>query len=295
MIYGLLLGALAGLLVAFAQIKPEPSFRGQRLSGWLTPPFNSAGTYSGTEPVRAIGTNALPFLIQWLHCEPGLWRLRFAAALKRVPGHFRFLDRLAYPGHDPRCEMAFRGFAILGEQAASAAPNLAHLLATTRSEHVRKNVLWALGAIGEEGAPALIQALKETNTDKLLLLNVLGSGHYVGPKLTSALPLVLRYAADSDPNSEEAAIKAIVRLRTDPRASVSALTNCIATSHWEGTRVDALRALDAFATERTTAVSCLTNVLYGSDSFLREEAYYSLLHVAPETVRSYDLKQFTWP
>ena len=52
--------------------KPEPSYRGRRLSEWL-PGYNAAATANELarteEAIRHIGTNGLPFLLEWINYE----------------------------------------------------------------------------------------------------------------------------------------------------------------------------------------------------------------------------------
>jgi hypothetical protein len=85
----LLLAAFAGALWALI-VPREPVYHGKALSGWLMD-YNRAGTNAESAPaskaIRAIGTNALPFLLSHLSAEdPSRLAKVFFRFVKKVPG-----------------------------------------------------------------------------------------------------------------------------------------------------------------------------------------------------------------
>jgi hypothetical protein len=74
----LIIGALALVLcevlaVAFWPEKPEPVYKGRKLSEWLDETSAQGGFSDGvTEAIQAIGTNGIPFYLHWTSYQPGL-------------------------------------------------------------------------------------------------------------------------------------------------------------------------------------------------------------------------------
>ena len=66
---------VAGLVLVFIPSR-EPSYGGKRLSVWVemyaTPPRKS----EADNAIRHIGTNALPYLLEWIRYEPGPRKLK---------------------------------------------------------------------------------------------------------------------------------------------------------------------------------------------------------------------------
>jgi hypothetical protein len=151
-IIGVILGSfLVGLIVFVSVSKSgprEPSYQGRTLSRWLqdyegahNP--NSAVFSNGYEvdkaseaAVIAIGTNAIPTLLEWLQAEDHPVQL--------IVGHL-FLPRRYHDAHDRRC-MVLWSFDFLGEKARSAAPALAELT-KHKNQDVRINALMCLEKI----------------------------------------------------------------------------------------------------------------------------------------------------
>src|SRR4051794_1047049 len=68
--------ALAGcgvLAVVFWPEKPEPVYSGKKLSEWVLKIRRSGMGFSDEYPkaIHAIGTNGMPFYLEWIRYEPG--------------------------------------------------------------------------------------------------------------------------------------------------------------------------------------------------------------------------------
>jgi hypothetical protein len=151
---GLVVVTIAVILVA-NRGPVEPAHGGKKLSAWLDElnAMNFPGQFDpDTKPaqaVRAIGTNALPWLIHEMGRKGSTvnWRLNQLLARQNIV-KYRLLD------HDNRLRRACMGFAGLGPIAQPAIPDLMKLLAVNPGY-----VPSALADIGPPAIPALHQCL----------------------------------------------------------------------------------------------------------------------------------------
>lgn len=151
---GLLLAAIALILITTGG-PTEPAHGGKKLSAWLDE--LSAMTFPGecdpnTRPaqaVRAIGTNAIPWLLDELGTEGGVLKAR----LNQLLGRQRFI-KFRFEDSHTRLRRAVMGFAALGPMAEPAIPSLLKLV-----EKYPGYVPTALAYVGPPAIPALQQCL----------------------------------------------------------------------------------------------------------------------------------------
>src|SRR5678816_2434558 len=62
----------------------EPEYQGKKLSEWLE--MHNDRPAKSTEAVRAIGTNAIPFLVRWIGTECPAWKRKIADFYTKHPG-----------------------------------------------------------------------------------------------------------------------------------------------------------------------------------------------------------------
>ncbi len=163
----LLLAGFLGGIVWTTSSSREPTYGGKRLSAWLDElarldPTKRAdpGTVQ-VRAVRAIGTNAIPWLLGELRDDAAAWRWRLNQLLNRQHViKYRFADA------NDRLSRATLGFWALGETAAPAIPQLLALV-----EKYPGFVPGALAGIGRPAVPALQQCL----TNMTMYTNSLGS------------------------------------------------------------------------------------------------------------------------
>jgi hypothetical protein len=187
--------ALVGcLFIAFALGKRSsgPSYQGKPLIKWLADRRWTSGqevilSDASTRAVQAIGTNALPLLIQMLRSTDSQLKLRLAMRLQR----YHFLINLI-PMNGPRQEAAGLGLRALGPIARPAFPELVQMILSSDENgypisvlmeaadsdtiaaltnglaspdyRVRQRTVHALSAVRqapEVSLPALVQALKD--------------------------------------------------------------------------------------------------------------------------------------
>ena len=176
----------------------EPVFKGRKLTSWLeshvptssaNPPYNSPGWKQADEALRAIGSNAVPTLLEMIRAkDPPPWRLK----LLLFAGRFRWTG-VNYRYAWSRNEEAEYAFEVLGTNAVSAVPELIKLYEedVLPSSYAAR----ALGHIGRGANPALPNLLRRfTHTNSNVRFCAVSAVMYIGgepsvvvPALTSAL------------------------------------------------------------------------------------------------------------
>jgi hypothetical protein len=86
------------------------------------------------ESVRAIGTNALPFLLEWVSYEPGRPKQFFKGLVELGPfrGQARSLLNTTVYKHENLSDLAELGFAVLNTNALPAREQLSKLVSNTK-------------------------------------------------------------------------------------------------------------------------------------------------------------------
>jgi hypothetical protein len=159
----IILLALIGGVIAYSLLhqSDEPEYHGRRLSEWLVW-RTQADFYKAETAVRAIGTNAVPYLLKWIKYEIPPWRISLD---KKVPA---FVNRGPIRGwiQGRASWLAFYapdGFRFLGTNAVSAIPELEVLMKDTTKPERSGRAIRALTSIGEPAIPVLRAALADTN------------------------------------------------------------------------------------------------------------------------------------
>jgi hypothetical protein len=143
----------------------EPEYQGKKLSEWILV-YNSGDADSATrheapQAVRQIGTNALPWLLNWIPNREPPWKSNLFYYFRKLPPAFqsRFIERSLAPVSQNRPQyLAVWGFWILHEQAAPAVPELARLAHDSRRPALAAQAMKCLFAVGEAGLPELAAA-----------------------------------------------------------------------------------------------------------------------------------------
>jgi hypothetical protein len=188
-----ILFACAGLVVAgtiaaltLTRHPREPEYAGRSLSQWLAA-YNQTVNFGGPEKpepsadaIRHIGTNALPWLLDWIQYEEPAWRGDLYYGRQRQSFFLGGIGHIikpaptnrvgswlqsCYPCRPTRHDtMAMRGFEILGPQAAPAVPELTRLIhQRSRSWDLRYNFMRALAQIQGAGTDALRVACNDAD------------------------------------------------------------------------------------------------------------------------------------
>lgn len=128
----------------------DPMCGGQRLSQLLLnlayAPHDPAGAAAGREAIRAMGTNAIPLLLEYISTDEATWEYRINNVLTKP-----FSGMVIKPSW--RMSMGAAGFEALGPIGQPAVPQLVKLLEEDRSS--RFDVARALGSTRDPRAYAL--------------------------------------------------------------------------------------------------------------------------------------------
>lgn len=156
-----LTAVIAGAGVYFLMPR-EPRYEGRSLSAWLAD-LDLESPKSQEKPaqaVRAIGTNALPWLRKMLVSKSPIWERTSVA----VNANQSLIQFSVTPDNVVR-NRALRGYSALGHQAKCDVPQLIELMESESSPQVRSYIALALGNIGPAAAEA-IPVLERATLDK---------------------------------------------------------------------------------------------------------------------------------
>jgi len=183
----------AALAALWLNSSDEPCYQGRKLSAWLTAHRENPDDARAIAAIRAIGTNAVPYLLQgfsysYLPRREGLikaadiWirhRLHLTTKLIRDPLAMRY-------------ERSVAGFKVLGPIANPALPDLSKLLGSTNGA----GAAIAMSGIGPPALPFLIEGVRDASPDVRYhgLIGVAQLGTNAGP----ALPAVVGCFGDTN-------------------------------------------------------------------------------------------------
>jgi hypothetical protein len=222
-IWLLIAGAvLVGMLVAvFSNRGREPEYRGKKLSEWVER-YGMANTFSLRSPkseaqaaIRHFGTNAIPYLLNWMAYEQPLWKYKLNSALLRFKPSWMIRDK-----RQRLSAGAGPALGELGSEATCAIPELIRL-ANNRKRHTsRVSAVVALGRLGKPALPTLVGILTNQQVrvgDWMPLWSAaarsLGDqAHLDRETARSALPALLERANDPDMQVQAAANYALERV-----------------------------------------------------------------------------------
>jgi hypothetical protein len=229
----ILVAVIVALTSAIFSEKPEPRSEGKTLSEWLAI-YRRSGFPREAEPaVRAMGTNALPLLVEWTRYELPPWRQTLLnLATRPVEGKPLSEGKTVYgkswiEGKSlSRAENAQLGFAILNTNATSSIPELEALMKDKRRPVVGLRAIYALSEIGCPAIPALTNALADPNqSSRVTIIEALYAIERHIPSFRdgcrgACLPALTR--ALNDANTEVRRQAKITLNNLDPQTNTSA-------------------------------------------------------------------------
>lgn len=147
--------ASAGVVCFVLLSHSGPAFKNRPLSWWVEQHYSSPENNArAAEAIRAIGTNALPFLLAELQSSPSsLLRSSKPLMIRIYP---EFVQR-RYGKIWMRHDAAVQAFKVLGTNAMPALPQLISLLGKNAWAHQ------AIAAIGDPAVPTLANLLESGN------------------------------------------------------------------------------------------------------------------------------------
>jgi len=268
----LLVGTVIGTVVIFSRQDGEPAYHGHRLGYWVDMygmSYPDQHNPEDMEALTAIGTNALPYLINWIRDEGGGKRAGPAAAT----------------------------FSVLGTNAIPAIPDLKAILANPTNGHACVAAERALTRIGPEGFAAVLDVIAIPGLPQR---GALMQGDALYPYLhpSGMLPgqadpnyrinskraatALLKCLEDNDFHVQRLAV--MLLSGSDPASMVPALTNFLHGSPPPAIRRQAMEALAAHGQQARMAVPFLLSRCSDSDPEISTEATNALIQIAPEVL-----------
>lgn len=270
----------------------QPRYQGKSLSRWIdnyaayVSPLRALSLEESNQPgpqaVRAIGTNALPFLLDWIRYEPS----------PSKPQEFvtRLLRKLHLPVRrnpaEAQAERAVAGFAMLGTIASPAIPELSRLAGATNGNEAPRGAALALLGIGPSAMPALEAVIRNTNA--VARCEAVEYLNYGVRKLgNAAYPILIECLDDPDPNVALVAADALAEVGAEPANVCLKITRHFHHPDWRH-RVRALLVMSRYRgqarEQMRTIVPDLVGALADTNSLVRERAESILRKVAPEVL-----------
>jgi hypothetical protein len=158
----------------------EPVYDGKKLSQWLDP-FHPLPAEYVVPAVRQIGTNGLPFLVEWIAVKQTVpaWKAKLRSVSSRNSKFWskRLNEFLWQTSPEASRMRASRGFEILGERGSPAIPELVRIAQNGNLESVV-----ALSHLGKDTLPALMTfATNKTFVLRFEAIRVMGNMGYLWP------------------------------------------------------------------------------------------------------------------
>jgi HEAT repeats len=262
--------AMKELLARKPSLGKEPVYEGMPLSSWVTR-LGSDEIHGAPEDavtaVRAIGSNAVPFLLEWMP-HPG--------AEHPVEG---------FPnGSD--VEIAWW---TLGAEGKSAIPALARII-NRPPTHMHDYSAWthSANAISHLGPDAIVPMLTAATNmaGHHELWELIHNFENLGTNGAPAVPALLQWAKDPDYFVRAGVVSALGGIGKRPDLAVPVLLDTLEHDSNSMVRRDAAEALGAFAEDSDAVLPELIKTLHGNDGEARGGALSGLgrIQSRPETV-----------
>ena len=284
----------------------EPVYEGVRLSRWLQHYGPDGDSPEADEALRAIGTRAIPALLEQLRAKDPILRINLPAlGLRYTPAEVRHLR-------------AEKGLSALGTEASNAVPAIVQIYEqdiSPSSRHAAANALVEIGPASKSAIPALIRSAASTNSEvRAFAVYTLGrmalEPQLVNPVLTqslhdpdrevrynaafglsamafmggdakAAIPALVETLRDSYPTARAASAMALGHIHSEPGLVVPALTEALRDRE-VFVRVQAASALGEFGTNAKPAAAALLEVLQEQNQDATNAALKAIKQIDPE-------------
>jgi hypothetical protein len=267
----LLLGTAA--LLAIILRPTEPAYRGKNLTEWGR--LYSSALYSSAsdlkvradvgDALRIMGTNSLPWLLQWISgSEDRSIRMIIIALLQKTP--FVIKNSSVVSGvrtnlYWDQGNFAVFGFQILGSQARSAIPAL---VAMMKGQDILPSIhaAAALGFIGADSIPVLLAALEDPKQPNRvdIVYALANAGSKAGGSTETVIGALVRCTRDRDERVASAGVAFLGVLAMEPETSLPALTAILEDTQSK-LRTSAAMAIGRFGHRGLPALAALKRCL----------------------------------
>jgi hypothetical protein len=293
---------LAGLVVVFlVGSDHQPRYHGRSLSSWL---LNAQVIWSGhltrpgweetSDAIRHIGTNGLPYVLQWMTYERPPWRTQMLATLQKFPkaiGANPELQKLVLGNGEARADATVWVFRALGAQASDVAPDLLRLFLDPTRPVVSKRAQTALESLGENALASLTAAVMSGKLKQRTAYVSWVSRYFYAAEDPTLQSVLLDLTGDKD---REVAVEAINTVgqrayyartvRTNHASAASALPVLIERLEdpRPTVRIAAAQALSSLDEDGRSALVALKKLFNDEDYLVRDQATNSLHDIAPD-------------
>jgi HEAT repeat protein len=266
--------ALTVIVVAIFARDREPRYQGRTLGEWLLQERLDGLLFAAgwgrirapeippaTDPLQAIGTNALPFVMTWLGYRPSPLTLRARIIIPKLPARFRdsrFARSLIFTKGDRRRDAALAWVAIFGANAAAAVPELVNIINGSNNVAVTMRAITVLSYVGRDGVMPLLTCMTNQALPPMarqVAWEVVG-GIPFGADCTAAVPILVSFLKNDVTDVNLAAASALGNLRLSPETVVPALAEALNDTRRDMRRT-AVVALANFGPEARDAMPAL--------------------------------------
>ncbi len=218
---------LAGVLVVVFSREREPEYAGKRLSEWVE---SYAATPSAVEgsfefqqadgAIRQFGTNALPYLLNWIRYEPPTTNKRLRRAVNSMLQPLNRWWWVTDGRQLARAIGAMHALIALGPSVEGAFGELTEMVNDRTAQLSRLRAVGVFAGLGTAGLPALIRVLtnqpaegKRWTPATMLSANMIMQ---MGTNAALAIPTLVNLLKDPDPTMRNIATNALLKI--DPEA-----------------------------------------------------------------------------
>jgi len=264
----------------------EPSYQGKSASEWLDY-WDIAGANAA---FKAMGTNAVPFLIKTLEEKPSKLAEAVDKALEAHPGRIPASVEKVLPKAHPveaRRDAAAFFLGELGPVAEAAIPTLFRICCDTNENGRVQDQTWsALAKMGEKGivlVPDYLRWLKGNDPElQVTGASLLGT---VGPKAHLAVPELLKAAGGTNPSLARIAARALWKIDRQTNVALRIHTRDLQNTNttWRQSAIISLREMGPAALE---AAPQIEPFLRDPDDSMRRYAEKALGEIAPDLLAS---------
>lgn len=274
-------GLLAAVLYAVLSGPREPAYKGRNLSKWIAslgeaPPEGERASNA----VYQIGTNAVPYLLQWIQYDPSPTKARFMEGLNNAISRLN-PDWYVHDSAEARANDVIPAFGSLGSNAQIAIPQLSCLYTNPNFSAAGLRAGLAISHMGVFGVAPLQAALSSPDgyIRNSATLNIRELGEHARP----LIPLLLPRLKDENVNAVHITLRTLGELCLDPGLVVPAVSECLRAPRWETAGL-AADVLARYGGEARSAVPALLKALTASDASMRMAVTNALLKIAPEAL-----------
>ena len=300
---------LIGAVAVVLKPEREPEYAGKRLSEWVetaviesswssaivlsVPSPPSRNSPFGTNPpslvvpfsgpsrrvltseaedaIRHIGTNAVPYLVNWVAYDPPSLQTELLELMNRT-FHSTLIDHRSV-----RAVGAMKALEALGPTAEGAIPGLALLMNDARAPTTARRATVALSRL-QPVLPSAAIALMTNDSSAVRRQSFSMATLWGKASTTSAVPGLVRGLQDRDAKKAEDAAVGLGVLAVEGRIAVPALTKCLKDKR-PGVQKAAVEALGQFEGQARPAVPALLQLLSERDFEIRMAAANALLKI----------------